>query len=261
LARLQAPALILAADHRARGILTVERYSTYVAAIDAAMPACDGILASTQPLKDLVSSGSVGPDKRKYLTLNRTGLAGSIFELDDRLVTSVEAARSAGYDGVKHLVRIDLADPHTAPALELLGRVIEEADAAGLDAMIESLSWRDGKVARDLESVILAAVVANDIGAPLLKLAVPEVSAGPQRVEAVARVVESVGVPVLFLGGPRRAEEGATSPDAQREAVLSEVRDVMTAGAAGMAVGRVVIEDPDPGKMAEMMSVAVHGEL
>lgn len=260
MARLRPPALVLAADHRARGIMTVENYAGYVAAIEAAMPACDGILASTQPLRDVVASGSVGNDKLTYLTLNRTGLAGSAFELDDRLVTTVEAALSEGYDGVKHLVRIDLEDPLTASALELLGRVTAEATAAGLEAMIEALFWRDGKVARDVDSIVLAAVIANDMGAPLLKLAVPEASPGPERVEAVARVVASVGVPVLFLGGPRRADRGAT-PEAARDVVVSEVRDVMEAGASGMAVGRVVIEDPEPKRMAEMIAAAVHGRL
>jgi DhnA family fructose-bisphosphate aldolase class Ia len=258
---LRPPCLILAADHRARGILTVEHYASYLAAIRAAIPEFDGILASTQPLRDLVESGSLGPQgagrKRTYLSLNRTGLAGSAFELDDRLVTSVQAALDAGYDGVKHLVRIDMSDPVSAKALELLGRVLEEARGAGLEAMIESLLWTDGRVARDIDSVIRAAVIAHDIGSPVLKLAIPDAEPGTARTEAVARVVQSVGVPVLFLGGPRRRGDG--SPAAQREAVLDEVRDAMAGGAAGMAVGRVVIEDPDPAEMAKQVAAAVHG--
>ena len=52
---------------------------------------------------------------------------------------------------------------------------------------------------------MLAAVIAHDLGAPLLKVPVPDVPAGGARVEAVARIVASVGVPVLFLGGPHDA--------------------------------------------------------
>ena len=89
------PSLILAADHRARGVMTIERYDAYLAALTEALPHCDGILASTQPLVDLAASGAVGPRHRTYLSLNRTGLAGSAFELDDRLVTSVWRARRA----------------------------------------------------------------------------------------------------------------------------------------------------------------------
>lgn len=251
---------MLAADHRARAVVTVESYGEYLAAIRSAMDSCDGILASTQPLRDVVESGAlgeVGRGKSTYLSLNRTGLAGSAFELDDRLVTSVQAALDAGYDGVKHLVRIDTTDPLTAPALELLGRVICEARAAGLEAMIESLWWRDGQVARDVDSVVLAAVVAHDMGAPMLKLAVPEAEPGAARVDAVARVVGSVGVPVLFLGGPRRSAE--RSLEEVRESVIEEVRDAMEGGAAGMAVGRVVIEDPSPAQMARRIAEVVHG--
>jgi DhnA family fructose-bisphosphate aldolase class Ia len=243
--------LILAADHRARGVITVEGYAPYLAALAAALPHCDGILASAQPLRDLMESGAVAPTQRTYLSVNRTGLATSAFELDDRLVASVAGAAAAGWTGVKHMTRIDLSDPLTAPALELLGRVLEEAREAGVDALIEALSWRDGRMARDTEAIVLAAVIAHDMGAPLLKVPVPAVEPGNARVDAVARVVASVGVPVLFLGGPRG--------DTGRRAVVDEVHDVMAGGAAGMAIGRVVFEDPDPAVMAALVSDAVHG--
>lgn len=251
------PGLILAADHRARGVLTIEPYATYLAALRAALPGCDGILASAQPLEDLAASGAVEPRHSTYLSLNRTGLAGSAFELDDRLVASVGRAASDGWTGVKHMTRIDLADPLTAPALELLGRVLEEARDAGLEAMVEALSWRDGRMARDVDSIVLAAVVAHDLGAPMLKVPVPDVAAGPERVEAVARVVASVGVPVLFLGGPRpHPGQGAGGG---RDAALAEVRDAMAGGGAGMALGRVVLEDPDPAGMTALVADVVRG--
>jgi DhnA family fructose-bisphosphate aldolase class Ia len=249
--RLAGPALILAADHRARGVVTVEAYGPYRSALEAALPACDGILASRQPLQDLADAGAVGPDQRTYLSINRTGLAGSAFELDDRLVTSVDRAVADGWTGIKHMTRIDLADPLTAPALELLGRVIDEARAAGIEALVEALSWRHGAMARDPDAVVLAAVIAHDMGAPVLKVPVPEAAPGRDRIAAVARVVESVGVPVLFLGGPRTG--------AGRRAVLEEVADAMAGGAAGMAIGRVVFEDPEPKTMAQMVADVVHG--
>jgi DhnA family fructose-bisphosphate aldolase class Ia len=243
--------LILAADHRARGVITVEGYAAYLAALTAALAACDGILASRQPLADLAASGALGPQHRTYLSINRTGLAGSAFELDDRLVTTVDRAAADGWTGIKHMTRIDLTDPLTAPALELLGSVIDDARAAGVEALIESLSWRDGAMARDTEAIVLAAVIAHDMGAPLLKVPVPDVPAGGPRIAAVARVVQSVGVPVLFLGGPRG--------DAGRQAVLDEISDAMAGGAAGMAIGRQVFGDPEPEKMARLVADAVHG--
>ena len=147
------------------------------------MPFCDGILASTQPLRDLAASGAIEPRHRTYLSLNRTGLAGSAFELDDRLVASVEQAAAEGWTGVKHMTRIDMTDPLTAPALELLGQVLEEARSFGLDALVEPLSWRDGRVAPDTDSIVFAAIVAHDLGAPVVKAAIPDVAPGAARVD------------------------------------------------------------------------------
>jgi DhnA family fructose-bisphosphate aldolase class Ia len=249
-AALPIPSLILAADHRARGVITMERYEDYLSALAKALPSCDGILATAQPLGDLADGGSLSADQRTYLSINRTGLAGSAFELDDRLIASVSRAATDGWTGIKHMTRIDLSDPLTAPALELLGQVIEESAAAGLEALIEPLVWRDGRVAHDTDSVVFAAVVAHDMGAPLIKVAIPQGAPGTERQEAVARVVASVGVPVLFLGGPMG--------DGGRDRILNEVRDVMAGGAGGMAMGRTIYQDPDPAEMAALVSAIVH---
>jgi len=240
--------LLLAADHRARGVMTVEPYAGYLAALRAALPHADGLLASAQPLADLAECG-LDPRHRTYLSINRTGLAGSAFELDDRLVASVARAKADGWTGVKFMVRIDPTDARTSAALELLGHVLEDARALGVEALIEPVPWRDGRMGHDVDDVVRAAVIAHDMGAPLLKVPVPSAAAGAPRVEAVARVVASVGVPVLFLGGPRRGD---------RDAVLAEIRDAMAGGAAGVAVGRVVIEDRDPALMAALVAEAVH---
>jgi DhnA family fructose-bisphosphate aldolase class Ia len=250
---LKGPALILAADHRARGIVTIERYADYVASARAALAHCDGILASAQPLADLAGSGAITERHRTYLSLNRTGLAGSAFELDDRLVATVARAAAEGWAGVKYMTRIDLDDGRTAAALELLGQVLEDSRRAGLEALVESVPWRNGSMARDTDSVVAAAIVAHDLGAPVLKVPVPDRPPGAARQDAVARVTSAVGVPVLFLGGPRGTEPGA------RLRVLDEVADVMAAGAAGMALGRALYQDPDPGTAARLVAEVVHG--
>jgi DhnA family fructose-bisphosphate aldolase class Ia len=258
---LRGPALILAADHRARGVITIEAYSSYLGALRSALAHCDGILASAQPLAHL--AGTTGAKQRTYLSLNRTGLAGSAFELDDRMVATVARAAALGYTGVKHMTRIDTTDPLTSGALELLGKVLEDSRIAGVEALIEAVSWRGGVMARDTDAIVYAAVIAHDMGAPVLKVPVPAVEPGATRVEAVARVVSSVGVPVLFLGGPRvtgaDGKDGARAdPQAVRDAVLAEVRDVMTGGAAGLAIGRALIQDPEPGEMARQVAEVVH---
>ncbi len=251
---LPAPSLILAADHRARGVMTIERHADYLSALRAALPSCDGILASAQPLGELARTGALGPGQRTYLSINRTGLAGAAFELDDRLVATVGRAARDGWTGVKLMARIDYGDERGAGALELLGRVLEESEEAGLDALIEPLLWRDGRMSRRTDDIVLASVITSDIGAPLLKVPVPDAPAGRARADAVARVVAAVGVPVLFLGGPRRQEdEDGDAP------VLAEARDVMEGGGAGLAIGRAVLLDPDPAAMAGRLARVVHG--
>jgi DhnA family fructose-bisphosphate aldolase class Ia len=66
----------------------------------------------------------------------------------------------------------------------------------------------------------------------------------------VARVVASVGVPVLFLGGPIGT--------AGRASVLDEVRDVMEGGGGGMAMGRTVYLDHEPAEMAGLIAALIH---
>jgi DhnA family fructose-bisphosphate aldolase class Ia len=254
---LKPPALLLAADHRARGIITVERYADYTTSVRAALEHCDGILASAQPLRDLAGSGALD-GRRTYLSINRTGLAGSVFELDDRLVASVGQAAADGWTGIKHMTRVDLTDARTAAALELLGQVLEQSRAAGLEALVESVPWRNGHMTSDTDSVVMAAVVAHDLGAPVLKVPLPDAQPGKVRRQAVTRVVEAVGVPVLFLGGPRPSEPAAADGGG-RQRVLEQVTDVMAAGGAGMALGRVLYQDPDPATMARLVADAVHG--
>ena len=248
---LPIPSLILAADHRARAVLTTENWAEFFGALAQALPFCDGILATAEPLTGLAAAGHITALHRTYLSINRTGLAGSAFELDDRLVASVPRAAADGWTGVKHMTRIDMEDPVTASALELLGQVLEQSRDAGLEALVEPLVWHEGRVRRDVDAVVLASVIAHDIGAPVIKVPVPASSPGADRQRAVARVVASVGVPVLFLGGPRS--------EAGRDRVLDEVRDVMEGGGAGMAMGRTLYQDPDPAEMAGLVDALVHG--
>jgi DhnA family fructose-bisphosphate aldolase class Ia len=241
-------AVVLAADHRARGIITVERYADYIAALRAALPNCDALMASAQPLADLLKEG-VAPHQATLLSINRAGLAGTAFELDDRLVASVARAAAAGYTGVKVMTRIDRADVSGAAQLEMLGRVLEEARALSLEVMVEPLTWTNERMDRTVDGIIWAAVIAHDMGAPLLKVPVPDVPAGTERTAAVRRIVASVGVPVLFLGGPH----------SDRDRMLSEVTDVIAGGGAGMAIGRSVYQEPDPGETAKLVADIVHG--
>ena len=114
--------------------------------------------------------------------------------------------------------------------------MLEEAAAAGLEALIEPVLWRAGGMSRETGDIVLAAVIAHDMGAPLLKVPVPDAPAGMSGVAAVRRVVDAVGAPVLFLGGPHSG--------VHVDRILEEVGEVMAGGAAGLAMGRAIFQEP-----------------
>ena len=248
---LPTPALILAADHRARAVLTTENWAEFFGSLAKSLPACDGILATAQPLEGLAAAGHITARHRTYLSLNRTGLAGSVFELDDRLVASVGRAASDGWTGIKHMTAHRLRGPADAPRRwSCSGRCSSRrATPASRRSSSRWCGARAGSAVTPT-AIVLAAVLAHDIGAPVIKVPVPAAAPGAERQRAVARVVASVGAPVLFLGGPRT--------EAGRDAVLDEVRDVMEGGGAGMAMGRTIYQDPDPAEMAGLVAALVH---
>ena len=90
----------------------------------------------------------------------------------------MDRAAADGWTGVKLMTRIAPDDPAGAAAIELLGRVLEEARDAGLEALIEPVVWRDGTDVPRPDDVVLGAVIAHDLGAPLLKVPVPDAPGG-----------------------------------------------------------------------------------
>ena len=74
-------------------------------------PGVDGVLATADILDDLLLLGAL-EDKVVFSSMNRGGLAGAQFELDDRMTATTAAATAAArMNGGKMLCRIDLDDP------------------------------------------------------------------------------------------------------------------------------------------------------
>ena len=93
-------------------VMTIERYADYLGALAEALPSLrrhPGHRPAARPTWP--RPAHLRPEQRTYLSINRTGLAGSAFELDDRLVASVARAAADGWTGIKHMTRIDLHDP------------------------------------------------------------------------------------------------------------------------------------------------------
>ena len=83
-------------------------------------PRVDGVLASADIMEDLVLLGAL-EDRVAVGTMNRGGLAGATWELDDRFTAyDTEHLVAANLDAGKMLLRIDGRDPGTVPTLARL---------------------------------------------------------------------------------------------------------------------------------------------
>src|SRR4051794_29904743 len=131
-------------------------------------PGVDGVLGTADIIEDLLLLGALD-DKVVIGSMNRGGLAGTAFELDDRF-TGYDAATIAdrGFDGGKMLFRIDPDDPATVVTMEACARAVNDLAGRGLMAMIEPfISHRvGGRLHNDLspEAVTRSVAVASGLG-------------------------------------------------------------------------------------------------
>ncbi len=237
--------MIVACDHPARGALgaggrnlAMASRTDLLARLVTALsrPGVDGVLATADVIEDLLLLGAL-EGKVVFASLNRGGLQGSVFEMDDRQTGyDVAGVADSGLDGGKMLVRIDLADPGTVATLEYCGRVVTELNRTGLVAMVEPfLSSRvDGKTGNDLspDAVIKSVHIAQGLGASSaytwLKLPV---------VHEMERVMDATTLPTLLLGGDPEGAPDETYAAWQAALQLPSVR--------GLVVGRTMLYPAD----------------
>lgn len=254
---------IVAADHPARGALAVGPNPTAMAdryellsrlATALSRPGVDGVLGTPDIIDDLAALGLLD-DKIIVGSMNRGGLRGAAFEMDDRMTAyDVPAMLEAGIDFAKTLLRIDLADPGTAATLTAMADAVTQAAAAGLPIMLEPfLSHRvDGRIVNDLsaDAVILSIAIASGLGASSahtwLKLPV---------VDEMERVMAATTMPTLLLGGDSGADPDET---------FAAWEDALTLpGVRGLTVGRTLLYPPDDDVAAAVDIAAglVHTDL
>lgn len=253
--------LLVAADHPARGSLGVRgdaqamgnRRDLLDRLLTAlARPGVDGVLATPDVLDDLVLLGALD-DKVAIGSMNRGGLQGASFELDDRFTAySADEIADRGLDGGKMLTRICLADPGTASTLESSAHAVTELAQHGLMAMVEPFLSvvEDGRVRNllDADSTITSVAIASGLGASSahtwLKLPV---------VDDLARVMEATTLPTLLLGG---------DPQGDPQDMYAAWSDALALpSVSGLVVGRALLYPPD-GDVAAAVDVAsglVHG--
>jgi DhnA family fructose-bisphosphate aldolase class Ia len=253
--------LIVAADHPARGALGVRGDGAAMASrsdllsrlVEAvSRPGVDGVLGTPDILDDLLLLG-VLDDKVVIGSMNRGGLQGATFELDDRFTAYGTADIVAnGLDGGKMLTRICLEDAGTAATLEASAKAVTQLAAAGVMAMVEPfLSVSHGhRVVNQLDpdstikSMHIAAGLGGSSAHTWLKLPV---------VDELERVMDATTLPTLLLGGDPQGHPDETYASWGAALELPSVR--------GLVVGRALLYPPD-GDVSAAVDIAaglVHG--
>ena len=237
--------MLIAADHPARGALAAQGRPTAMNSRSDMLdrlrtalsrPGVDGLLATADVAEDLLLLGAL-EDKVVVASMNRGGLAGARFELDDRMTGyDARGVVEAGFDAGKMLTRVDLDDPGTVATLEAAGRAVSELARAGSVAMLEPFLSRrvDGLVVNDLspDAVIKSVHNAQGLGATSAYtwLKVPVV-------DDMERVLAASTLPALLLGGEVSPDQDAVFTQWHKALQIPSVR--------GLVVGRTLLFPAD----------------
>jgi DhnA family fructose-bisphosphate aldolase class Ia len=202
--------LILAADHTSRGKISLgdeplamsDRYTLLGRLVRClALPGVDGVLASADVLEELAWLGALD-GKLAIGTMNRGGIIGARWELDDRLTAyDADHVESMGLDGGKTLIRIDHTDPGVARTIETVARLSTELADRRLMSLIEPLPYvtgADGQPRFDSshDALVKVVAIASGLGSSSAYtwLKVP----ASERMDEVAGATT---LPILLLGG------------------------------------------------------------
>lgn len=254
--------LMLAADHTARGKLVVngdplamaDRFVMLDRIVRAlANPDVDGVLASADILEELSWLG-VLEGRLAVGTMNRGGVIGAKWELDDRM-TAYDADHVAHYglDGGKMLLRIDDNDSRVARTIESVAAAITQLSDRGIMSLLEPLPYKhnDAGVAvldDSDERLIKVVAIASGLGSSSAYtwLKIPTT-------HRMAEVAGATSMPILMLGGDPGEETGQTFTSWENAMTEPNVR--------GLLAGRTLLY-PTLGSVEEAVRQAaklVHG--
>ena len=237
--------MIIAADHPARGALRAGERAMAMGdradlldrlCLALSRPGVNGVLGTPDVIEDLLLLG-VLDGKVVIGSMNRGGLAGTVFEMDDRFTGYDAAALAvAGFEGGKMLLRIDPEDPATVATVEACARAVSALAERRLMAMIEPfIAHRvDGRVRIELspEATIRAIAVAAGLGttSAYTWLKVPVV-------DDMERVMAATTMPALLLGGEVGADQDAAFERWRKALKLPTV--------CGLVIGRSLLYPTD----------------
>ncbi|MFE2986922.1 deoxyribose-phosphate aldolase [Streptomyces sp. NPDC059262] len=242
--------LIVAADHPARGALAVGERPFAMAdradllgrlCLALSRPGVDGVLASADILDDLLLLGALD-GKVVIGSMNRGGLAGASFELDDRFTGHRPAdLHRLRFDAGKLLLRIDYDDPGSLRTMESAARAVDEMAELRLPVFVEPFLCRrdpaSGTLRSDLgaEAVTTSIAIASGLGGSSaytwLKVPVTDTP------DDMARVMETSTLPAVLLGGDVGDDQDAAYEKWRHALQLPTVQ--------GLVVGRSLLYPAD----------------
>jgi len=262
---------ILACDHPARGItksgsdpLLMGNRQEYLGRSLRVIssPEFDGVMGTTDIIEDLLIVDQLMVDRggesfldNKVLIgcMNRGGLSGSSFEMDDRFTSfTAESINHLKLDGAKFMFRLDLKDDRTLRTVESCARAVTELNKYSIPAFLEAFTVEhaaDGyKTVKTAEGLIKAIGVATALGdsSKGIWLKIPYC-------DGFDTVAKATTCPILMLGGEAL---GDPAP------VLREFTKGLAAGSnvRGALVGRNILFPgrEDPSAIANAVSRIVH---
>jgi class I fructose-bisphosphate aldolase len=193
-------------------------------------PAINGVIAHKGMAARLAQAGLL---KGHGLMIHLNG-STSIGETPDTkyLLTGVERAVRLGADAVS--LQVNFRHDNHAHNLQLIGRVVDEADRFGLPVL--AMIYPSGPAPDSLAEAIRLhrhyLRVGFELGVDAIKTAPPE------NLEDVPDLLDGIGedVAVLFSGGSLASDE----------CLLGLAKTVANSTASGLCVGRNVFQRPDP---------------
>jgi hypothetical protein len=269
----QGKLVIVAADHPGRRVLAVDEdpirmadRHDYLARVMRVLSSemVDGVMATMDVLEDLLiihdlmlergTSPSLLDHKLLIASLNRGGIAGSVWELDDPMTgPSPQTCADWKLDGAKILLRICMDDAGSLKTMLAASRAITEANALSIPTFLEPLpvvkTGKGFQVQKAKEPMVSAVSIASALGdsSRHLWLKLPYC-------EDYAAVAGATSLPILILGGEATGDPAT---------YLKEISAAMAAGSnvRGALVGRNVLfpADADPLAVADAIGKIVHG--
>jgi hypothetical protein len=241
----QGTLFLVAADHTARGAMGIPGDPTAMVnrrtllerlLIALENPAVDGVLGTPDIVEELLLLGAL-QNKVVIGSMNRGGLAGADWEIDDRFTAyTASSIVDLRLDGGKMLLRLVDNDAGTVPTLQACADAVSALASRGVMAMVEPLPYKrvDGslQLLKDSLSLARATTVASSLGFTSaytwLKLPAPS---DPDF------VLNATTLPTVVLGGVPSARV--------EDDIASWGRSLRHPVVRGLVVGRALLYPPD----------------